>query len=536
MRHSGRAAVLALSAVFTLRTSSVVAQARAAVPVRALSLEEALRLAEPASETLLLAKAGVTRAEGEFLKARSNFLPQLNGFAQYQRTIKTQFSGLASAPDTAAPTLRCGTFAPNPALPLGERVDSLEKGLLCANAGQGSSAFANLPFGRPNAWNLGLTGSLTLFNGRYLGQQRAANAGRESAAVELTSQRAQVIVDVVKAYYDAALADRQLAIADSTLAQAERTLKDVELQRQVGNQSEFERLRAAVARDNQKPTVIARRTQRRLARVRLAQLLNLPTAEALELTTQLGDTSGVPLPPFAQAIADAADTAVASRAPVRKAEAALRQQEGLYTAAKLERAPTLTLSSTYQQIAYPLGLFPNADNFLSDWNVVVRMDVPLFTGGRLKGDALSARAGRDEAEARLLQARKQAVRERTDAESSLEGAQAQWASVSGTVEQARTAYAIAEVRFREGLSTQTELSDTRLQLQQAEANRAQAARDLQVARIRAVLLRDLPFDNAAAGAATAATTPAATGATTAAPAVPAGTTGTTTTTGTGAPR
>ncbi|MBA2627885.1 MAG: TolC family protein, partial [Gemmatimonadales bacterium] len=64
---------------------------------------------------------------------------------------------------------------------------------------------------------------------------------------------------------------------------------------------------------------------------------------------------------------------------------------------------------------------------------------------------------------------------------------------AGTVEQAQRAYAIAEVRYREGISTQTELGDARLLLQQALANRAQAARDLQVARVRMTLLPDLPF-------------------------------------------
>jgi outer membrane protein TolC len=60
------------------------------------------------------------------------------------------------------------------------------------------------------------------------------------------------------------------------------------------------------------------------------------------------------------------------------------------------------------------------------------------------------------------------------------------------------AYQIAEIRYREGISTQTELSDSRLQLQDAQANRAQAARDLQVARVRLVLLKDLPLDTGSA--------------------------------------
>jgi outer membrane protein TolC len=80
-------------------------------------------------------------------------------------------------------------------------------------------------------------------------------------------------------------------------------------------------------------------------------------------------------------------------------------------------------------------------------------------------------------------------------------AEANWQASVGTAEQAQRAYAIAEVRFREGISTQLELSETRVQLQQALANRARAARDLQVARKRLELLPYLPLS---AGGTTAA--------------------------------
>jgi outer membrane protein TolC len=75
----------------------------------------------------------------------------------------------------------------------------------------------------------------------------------------------------------------------------------------------------------------------------------------------------------------------------------------------------------------------------------------------------------------------------------LEEAQAAWEASAGTAEQAGRAYTIAEVRYREGISTQVELSESRILMQQAQANRAQAARDLQVARVRLALLRDLPL-------------------------------------------
>ena len=75
------------------------------------------------------------------------------------------------------------------------------------------------------------------------------------------------------------------------------------------------------------------------------------------------------------------------------------------------------------------------------------------------------------------------------------------------MEQAARAYQIAEVRFREGISTQTELSDSRILLEQAHWNRAVAARDLQVAQVRLALIRDLPLAATGGQSAAALTVP-----------------------------
>src|SRR4051812_35102139 len=65
-------------------------------PVR-LSLDEALRMAQAQSQTVDIARAGVTRATGQQVQARSQYLPQLNGTAGYTKTLKSQFSGFASS-------------------------------------------------------------------------------------------------------------------------------------------------------------------------------------------------------------------------------------------------------------------------------------------------------------------------------------------------------------------------------------------------------------------------------------------------------
>jgi outer membrane protein TolC len=124
--------------------------------------------------------------------------------------------------------------------------------------------------------------------------------------------------------------------------------------------------------------------------------------------------------------------------------------------------------------------------------------MPILTGGRLRAEQAIAHADREQAELRLKQARELSELDTRAAYEELRAARATWEASAGTVAQAARAYQIAEVRYQQGISTQLELSDSRLLLEQAEANRAMAARDLQVARARVALLPDLPLSPAGA--------------------------------------
>jgi outer membrane protein TolC len=482
---------------------------------RYLSLEQALEQAEKESETVGVARAGIEIARGQQRRARSEFFPQLNGSASYTRTLETQFAALAeeedrdSTPAAPAPSF-CPAFVPDPAAPPDVRLAALEDAVECSSRLDPFGSFADLPFGQPNQWSFGLSLSQNLFaGGRILAQNRIAAANRRNAETELTAQQAQLVLDVTTAYYDAVLSDRLVTIAEASLSQAERTLKDVRLAREVGTQPEFDLLRAEVARDNQRPLVIQRRTSREVAYLRLAQLLNLPLDQPLILTTPLGDTTSAAAPPaipIASIAEPAPDTVVSQRAPVRQAAENVRVSEGQLAVARAQSLPSVVLSSQYAKLNFPEQAFPEG-RFLTDWTVGVSLQLPLFTGGRISGDRMIARAGLEQARLRLRQTEEQA---RLDARNTLatsDEAEARWAASSGTVRQAQRAYQIAEIRYREGISTQTELSDSRLQLQEAQANRAQAVRDLQVARVRLALMRNLPLTSGLGGPTLAPTVP-----------------------------
>ncbi|HEV8178147.1 MAG TPA: TolC family protein, partial [Gemmatimonadales bacterium] len=195
-------------------------------PARALTLSQALELAERRSESIGIARAGLARAEGDRRRARSAYFPQLNGSASYQRTLQSQFSALDAGTDTVSvPEPACNRFVAQPGLPIDQRLDSLENAVECASGSDPFASFRNLPFGRENTYRFGLSFSQTLFSGgRVRGQAQAAGAGVRSAAIGLTSARAQLLLDVTGAYYDATLADRLFTIAQATLNQADTTL------------------------------------------------------------------------------------------------------------------------------------------------------------------------------------------------------------------------------------------------------------------------------------------------------------------------
>ena len=464
---------------------------------RALSLDEAVRIAEAQSEAIRIARAGVQRAEGQQYQARSLRLPQLNGSASYARTLASQFSNIGGGPavDTtkpAPPPAPCNQYLRDATATTAERLAGLEDASRCGLGGNPFSSFGSLGFGAKNQYNLGLSFSQNLFaGGRIAAQNAVANAGRRSADIEFTAQRAQLRLDVTQAYFDAALADRLVALAESSAVQTENVLRQTRLARTVGNVSEFELLRAQVSSANQRPIVIQRQSDREVAYLRLKQLLNVPLDAPVQLTTPVDDSTATNA--ALQNIGVSADTAAIDRATVRQAAEAIDAQRGLLRVAKAQRFPTLALTSQYGKVAFPLNGFPQSGDFRTNWTIGVASQIPLFTGGRIKGDQLVAEANVHEAQARYDQLREFAALDSRVTINNLLQARAAWQASQGTAEQAARAYSIAEVRYKEGISTQIELNDARILLEQAVANRALAARNLQVARVKLALLPNLPL-------------------------------------------
>ena len=457
---------------------------------RSLTLEEAFRLAEPASDDVRIAQNAVLRAKGQYYQARASVLPQITATANYQHQIKNQFQAITDRfrDPNAPPDTTPQAFNPISVL-----------------------------FASPNTITLGLQASQPLYlDNRFALAGRVAKANEAVAAYGFRTARAQLRYDIATAYFNAAIAEKFLQIAESTLVQNERTYQQTTLRRQVGTVAEYDLLRSRVARDAQRPQLIQAQQARDVATLQLKQLLNLSLTEPIVLETPVQDAdmqlamtasrldnearptpgNGLNKGPMTMPQLAAKDTAPLQRTAVRQAMAAVEVQKGAVSNAKLQRMPSLTLGTNYTRSGYPSNsqVIPRSfADFYPAWNVSLGLSLPLWTSGRISGDVMVAKANLADAEARLHQGTRAASLDVQLALRSLEQAEANWLSSVGTEEQATKAVEIAEVRYSNGISTQLELTDIRNLLIQSQANRLTAARDLQLARLRLTLLRDLPL-------------------------------------------
>ncbi|MHB8838464.1 MAG: TolC family protein [Gemmatimonadaceae bacterium] len=482
------------------------AQGATAAPAQ-LSLADALKLAEQRSEAVKIAEAGLRRAQGQRYQSRAQFYPQLNGTAGYQRTLESQFQAISKSAGSSSSGGGTG----------GSSDTSSSSGSDLA-----SSPIAKI-FAAPSTVTLGLQFSQNLFTaGKVTAASKGADAAERAALAGVATARAQLVIDVAQAYYNAVAMDRMSAIADSALAQADRALAQTTLARQVGTSAEFDLLRARVTRDNAKPQAIQARAARDVAYMHLRQMLGLSLAGPLTLTSSVRDDltadqamaqtattvlAGPVALPRDNATATP-DTSVEHRAAVRQAVDALEAQRYALRAANWQRLPSIQLSSTYQRFGYPRdGTFLPSSfaQFYPNWTATMGFSFPIWTSGRLMGEKMVAQANYAEAQQRLQQAREAAELDARVSINQYEQAQATYAASVGTDEQAAKAYAIAEVRYKEGISTQLELDQSRTQLQQARINRVLAARDFELARLRLALLRDLPISGATGASAAPST-------------------------------
>jgi outer membrane protein TolC len=462
------------------RAGSEAARAAATGDTIRLSLGDALAAAGAESEEVRGAEAQLRGANAQARVARSNLLPQVNTQLVYTKTLRSVFQGAGfEIPDSLA-------FEPDSTASVEQRLRYLEEKTPNAALGALGGLFGNLPFGRENTWIAAATFAQPLFSGGRIasGVQLAEHAA-DAAEAQLEDTRAAMVLSVREAYYAARLAEEAEAIVAASVALARDHLARVRLVQESGQASELDVLRAEVELANLAPQLLQAENARQLALLDLKRLVNLPPAAPVVLTTPL-DPAAPELPhPDSVALPSviAAEPLLRRRASVRAAEQQVAIREEQVDIARAAFLPSVALTGNFQRQAFPTGFAP--EQWQDDWNVGFAVSWPFFQGFRRGAELDAARADVRQAELQTQQLREGVRMEYEQAYGELERARLQIAAAATTVAQAERVYQLTELRYREGLATQLDVSDARLALQQARMNQANATHDFYRALARA---------------------------------------------------
>jgi len=421
---------------------SVAAQETGPPDTLRLSLDAAVTRALEESEEIQVARAQVDQAASQITQATAAALPHLSANLTYNRTIKSIFDDIQffSEDDTTG-------------------------------AGD-DGGFGDLPFGRPNTYLTSLQLTQLLWSGGSVGAgRRAATLFRSASQHQLEETESDIVFRVRTAYLNAVVARRLNEIAVQSQQVALGHLRQVESFHQAGTASEFDLLRARVDYENRNPAVVQTDNTAQLAVLELKRLVNVPAEQPLELTTQGGIE-------MVQVDASILADLVMDRPVLRAAQENVGMREAAVTVYRAQRWPSLSLLGNLGFQAFPNRVTPPGFNqWRKDWYVALSVSWNVFNGLRTKGQIT-------EAQAQLRQARVEEVQLREALEIQLEAglagyrmALAQLEARQETVTLAERAHELAESRFANGLSTQLEVSDAALLLDEARVNQVQAMYD-----------------------------------------------------------
>jgi outer membrane protein len=407
-----------------------------------LTLDAAVRRALDEGTAMRLARADVIDATGQYREALSGALPLITGSVVYTRQFASIYQGLGGS-------------------------DTSSFGKL----------FQHTPFGAPNTWNLQLQATQVLWEGGKVGAGlAAARSVRQIATLSQAETAADVTYQVKQAYWNAVLQGRLLVIAAENLEQARRQLRQVNLFHQAGTRAEYDLLRAEVDAANQEPAVVGARNAYDLALLDVKRLLNIPAEQRLVLATTL-ESPDATIPVLATD-----SLSGPNRAALAAAELTVTEQQELVKVARSDHWPTLRVTTTYNEQAFPETVFPGSgDVFRRGWNGEVKLSFPIFDGFKTSGSVDQARAALLRAQAQRDRQRRQVELDVAQATAEVTHTRALLVARRETVRQGQRAQYLAGVRYANGMATQLDVSDARLAAQQAQVNEVQATRDYFVA-------------------------------------------------------
>lgn len=431
MRRTARlaASLVALSAPMT---------AMAQEPVR-LTVEQAQDQAVAASHRLAEARARVSMAEAGVDARLAMDRPSVTASAGYTRTnhvVEFSFPGPGGVPRVVYPDVPDNYLS---------RID------------------LQWP-----VYNGGRSGAL----------QRAARADVAAAGSDLAVVRADLRLEVARAYWAVVTTRAAVRVLDAAVTRSASHLGDVRERFDAGLAAPNETALAEAQLARTRMLLIEAGNQRTAALAELERLTGGELGESFEPASPLEPAA----PPAAGPMAGLPDGSGGADAEAlrHRADSAAAMRD----AAAGARRPTVAVVAGADYARPNPRIFPRADRWDESWDAGVRVTWPLWDGGRADADTAQAAAAALAARARLAEFESRRNLEVRLRQLDIDSGRAAVEAATAAVRAATEARRVVSERYRAGVLAQGELLDAELALLQAELDRTRALAGVRLAEAR----------------------------------------------------
>jgi outer membrane protein TolC len=288
--------------------------------------------------------------------------------------------------------------------------------------------------------------SQTLFSYESIQRFRAARTAEQAAQLSYQDILDVVTLTVGNAYLRIIEADSRIKAQEAQVQNARALYDRAVDQVQAGTAPRIDATRTEVQLHTEEYNLSIARNNFAVAKLALGRAIGLPLGQQFELADTLPYSDITPL-----SVDDALQIAFKSRRDFRSALDSQKAAAQTLSAAKGERYPTVAVNGSYGDIG------PTFGNSHGDFTFQAGVRVPLFTGGRIKGDITQAEAELRQRKAEAENIRGQIDQDIRTALLNLNAAKEQVEVAKQNVELANESLARSKDRFTSGVTDSVEV-------------------------------------------------------------------------------
>ena len=320
--------------------------------------------------------------------------------------------------------------------------------------------------------------------GRIDALERAAAAEVDAAAAEIETARADLRLEIVRAYWAAVTSREAVRVLEESLTRANAQVTDAKRRFEVGLIPPNEVLSLEAQLSRERAHLIEASNIREAALIDLRRLIGAPPDAVVELADSLEDAgAGRSMPAESDVRGLVAD--VLKARPERKALSfRLAAAEAREKAARTTTKPTIAVAGGVDYANPNPRIFPRQGKWQESWDVGVFLHWNFLDFGRARSQAAEAAAIANGTRARIADVEAMVAADLRQRLLDVESTQAAVTAATDAVRSAAEARRVVADRFAAGVATSTDVLVAQVALLETQLARTRALANVRLAEAR----------------------------------------------------